>query len=124
MAHKDMSVVTAHAVSLDEAHAIAGRLSRAGFARNSIHVERLDEDRLEVRMHVRDANRQRAEQAMRAAEEGVSVGRLLSPGTALVLGVGAAAIGAGIYAALTARKMIPRYLRDAAAEPSSAPMKE
>ncbi len=124
MAHKGMTVVRAPAASLEAAHEIAGCLSQAGFARNSIEVERLDAESLEVRLHVREANRRKAEDAIANGLGGLPVGRLLPSGTALVLGIGAAAIGAGVYAALTARKMIPRYLHESAREPASAPMEE
>ena len=125
MARKGMTVVTTPATSIEEAHEIVGRLSQAGFARNSIHVKRIDESSsVEVHLHVREANRERAEQAFRNAHGGFDVGRLPSAGTALAIGIGAAAIGAGIFAALTARTMIPRYLRDAQQGPASAPMEE
>jgi hypothetical protein len=124
MARKGMAVVTARCTAIEEAHEVVGRLSQAGFARNSIHVDRDDEGGFEVRLHVREANRDRAEEAIRTAHGGFEVGRLPSAGTALAIGIGAVAIGAGIVAALAARTMIPRYLRDGERDPAAAPREE
>lgn len=42
----DVTTITANAASLEEAHEIVGRLTQAGFARNSVDVERRGEFRL------------------------------------------------------------------------------
>jgi hypothetical protein len=60
----DVTTITANAASLEEAHEIVGRLTQAGFARNSVDVERRGESAFAVSIHVRDANRRRAQQAI------------------------------------------------------------
>lgn len=113
MASRGLTTVTASADTLEEAHEIAGRLTQAGFARNSIHVARQGEDSFEISLHVREANRARAERAI-GSLGGPNLAAFSAPGLAIGLGIGAAAIGAGIFAALAARRYAPRYLRDGA----------
>jgi hypothetical protein len=102
MRGSDVAVVTATVPSLEDAHEMAGRLTQAGFARNSIDIERLGEEEYEVSMHVRASNRARAERAIHNISRG-SVIPGVSNATALSVMVGVAALGAGIVAALAAR---------------------
>ena len=92
------TTLTLPASSLEEAHAMIGRLANAGFARNSMAVERED-DAFEVTLHCREANRARAQQV--AAGGGFAFG---SPGALAALGLIALATGAGILVALTAKR--------------------
>ena len=90
-------VITANAASLEEAHEVAGRLTQAGFARNSIDVQRRGEGGFEVSLHVSDANRQRAQQAIE--NRWGSLPSLPVSNTALLLVAGGAAAAlAGAWA--------------------------
>src|SRR4051794_27204692 len=91
------TTVTARAPSLEEAHEIVGRLTQAGFARNSIHVDRSGENEFEILLHVRHANRTRAEQAI-SNSSGLELVFGVSPPTILMIVGGAAARGAGLWA--------------------------
>jgi hypothetical protein len=102
MSDNTMAVVSAAAETLEEAHEVAGRLTQAGFARNSIKVVRRAEDLYEVSLHVREANRAKAEQAIEN-RSGLSLGSFSAPGLGAALGIGAAAVGLGLLAALGAR---------------------
>ncbi len=92
-----VTTITADAESLELAHVIVGRLTQAGFARNSVDVERRGDDGFGVSLHVRDANRRRAQQAIQ--NRWGSLPSLPSLNFALVLvGAGAAAALAGAWA--------------------------
>ncbi len=119
MAGNKMALVSAAAETLEEAHEVAGRLTQAGFARNSIKVVRRAEDLYEVSLHVREANRAKAEQAIEN-RSGLGLGWLSSQSFGVALGIGAAAVGLGIVAALGARRVAPLYLRDDSDRNSSA----
>ena len=118
MTYRERALVSAAAETLEEAHEVVGRLTQAGFARNSIKVIRRAEDLYEVSLPVGAANRARAEQVI--ANRSGALGSLPGTGAAFALGVAAIALGAGIAAALTARRMVPRYLRDGSPEPASS----
>jgi hypothetical protein len=122
MSSNRMELVSAAAETLEDAHEIVGRLTQAGFARNSIKVSRGAEDQFEVSLHVRDTNRAKAERAIE--NRGGRLGTIAKGGAGLALGLGAAALGVGIAAALTARRLVPRYLRDGSNDPAAAPREE
>jgi hypothetical protein len=103
MAETNLALVSDLAETLEEAHEIAGRLTQAGFARNSVKIVRRAEDSFEVSLHVREANRARAERAIANGFGGAGNGALRT------LGIGAAALGAGLVAAVAARRMAPLY---------------
>ena len=90
VAHRELALVSAPAETLEEAHEVVGRLTQAGFARNSIKVVRQAEDLFEVSLHVREANRARAEKAI--ANRRGALGTFGGTGAALALAVGAAAL--------------------------------
>ncbi|NNM72273.1 hypothetical protein [Enterovirga aerilata] len=124
MAREGLALVSAGAETLEEAHEIAGRLTQAGFARNGIRIVRRAEDLFEVSLRVRERSRAKAERAIGNRFGGVELPAVPGTRAALALGLGVALLGAGIYAALAARKMVPRYLRGAGQEPAAAPPEE
>jgi hypothetical protein len=95
-----MTMVKVDASSLAEAHEIVGRLADAGFARNSVRIER-DGDDLHVEVHCREENRARVR---RVVARSSAIG---SPVIVTALCVGALAIGAGVFVAFAARRGIP-----------------
>ena len=113
MSGRDIALVSAAADTLEEAHEIAGRLTQAGFARNSVRIERAGDDVFEVSLHVRSANRARAERAI-ANRSGGFAGN----GAVRTIGIGAAALGAGILAAFAARRLAPLYRGNGVTGPS------
>lgn len=103
MSRAGYTVLITPLASLEDAHETVGRLTQAGFARNSIDVERRGDDRVEVVLHLRERNLARAHQAI-GNRRGAGLG--LSDGTLLLIGGGLAALGAGLYA-LRASKASP-----------------
>src|SRR4051794_13732810 len=78
--------------SLPEAHEIAGRLTGAGFARNSISIVARPNGPFHVAVHTRAYNRARV---MRAAEGSRT---FQTAAYAALIGLGAAALAGGIWA--------------------------
>jgi hypothetical protein len=108
MAHTGFTVLRAPAASIEDAHEIVGRLTQAGFARNSIDVDRQGDNQFEVMLHVSQPNRSRAQQAIDNAlglDWHIGV-----PSTTVMLIVGgAAALGAGLLA-LGSMNALPKSL--------------
>jgi hypothetical protein len=108
MPHRSYVVVRVPAGSLEEAHEIIGRLTGAGFARNSMKAGADAEGTFHVAVHTSPANHDRV---MHIAEGGF--GSRLNVGVsnttlALIVG-GAAVLGAGVWAAWKS-KMVPKSL--------------
>jgi hypothetical protein len=97
MSRAVLTLVKQEVSSLEEAHEIVARLTSAGFARNSIRIER-DGDDLRVEVHCRKENRARVQ---RVAAGSFAIG---SPMIVAALCVGALAIGAGVFVALAAKR--------------------
>lgn len=95
MSRAGYTVLTTPVPSVEEAHETLGRLTQAGFARNSVDIERRGDGRVEVVLHLRERNLARAHQAI-SNRWGAGFG--LSTETLLLIGGGLAAIGAGLYA--------------------------
>lgn len=93
----DVNTITANAASLEGAHEMVGRLTQAGFARNSVDVERRGESGFAVSIHVRDANRKRALQAIENRWGSMPSVPVSNPALLLIAG-GAAVALAGAWA--------------------------
>jgi hypothetical protein len=113
--HSGLITIEASAGSLEEAHEIVGRLTQAGFARNSMEVQRSEGDRFAVHLHTREPNRARAERAI-SGGLGTGLGTsLASPVLLSALG-GAFVAGAGLWA-------LWRHNRSSADSPRDVPDK-
>lgn len=70
----DTHVVTASFPTLDAARSARGRLARAGFARNSVDIERQG-DAFEVNISTRNENRRRVERILEGRSVAQSAGQ-------------------------------------------------
>jgi hypothetical protein len=84
--------------SLRAARAARDRLSRAGFARNSVEIDRLDDDAFAVSIAIRPENHDRAERILTGSplgndlrEAGQAAARHLQDNRSLALGLAALA---------------------------------
>lgn len=108
MEHSGSTLLRTPASSIGDAHEIVGRLTQAGFARNSIDVDGRGEDQFEVLIHVSEANRARAQQAIDNIS-GMHWDVPVPSTTVMLIIGGAAALAAGLLA-LRSSSMLPQSL--------------
>ncbi|GEP09041.1 hypothetical protein [Methylobacterium gnaphalii] len=104
----DTNSITASFPTLEAARSARKRLARAGFARNSIDIERRRDD-FEVSIRTRDENRRRAEAILHRQSMPLDVGQVADGARSFVernrgLSIGLAALAGFMLFGLTNRR--------------------